>query len=121
MNLKERRQELRMSLQDVADKVGVSKTTIMRWENGDIENMKRDKIEKLSSVLGISPLQILDIKRYQNQEHFIDSEIGKSQLTRILKYAAILSEFSEENRKDVEKYIDLIKLKDDGEKKDDVK
>ena len=54
-----RRLELGLTLNDVAEAVGVRAATVSRWESGDIENMRRDKIEALAKVLGISPLQIL--------------------------------------------------------------
>lgn len=54
-----RRTELGLSLDQVADRVGVSKTTIMRWENGDISNMRRDKINKLAQALQVSPAYLM--------------------------------------------------------------
>jgi len=40
---------------DVANAVGVSEATVSRWESGDIENMRRDKIAALSRILGLKP------------------------------------------------------------------
>jgi repressor LexA len=57
--IKNRRNELDLTMKQVADSVGVSEGTVSRWESGDISNMKRDKIYKLSKVLQISPLVIL--------------------------------------------------------------
>lgn len=57
--LKNRRTELGMTLESVAEKVGVSKSTILRWETGDIKNMRRDKIASLSKALNISPSVIM--------------------------------------------------------------
>ncbi|MFC1256489.1 MULTISPECIES: LexA family protein [Staphylococcus] len=58
-NMKSKRKELNLTLEDVGNAVGVGKSTVRKWENGDIENMKRDKIEKLSKVLKVSPMDIL--------------------------------------------------------------
>ena len=44
-----------LTLEQVGDSVGVGKSTVRKWETGDIRNMKRDKIVKLAKVLGISP------------------------------------------------------------------
>ena len=44
-----------MSLQAVGDIVGVGKSTVRKWENGDIKNMGRDKIELLAKALGVEP------------------------------------------------------------------
>ena len=57
-----RRKQLGLTLQDVGDAVGVSKSTVKKWESGDISNMRRDKIEKLAKVLQISPVRLLGVK-----------------------------------------------------------
>jgi transcriptional regulator with XRE-family HTH domain len=53
--LKYRRNELGLTLQQVADYVGVGKATVQRWESGNIANLRRDKIAKLSEILKVSP------------------------------------------------------------------
>ena len=57
--LKARREELSLTLEDVASKVGVNSSTVSRWESGNINNMRRDRIAKLSEVLQISPSVIM--------------------------------------------------------------
>ena len=54
-DLKQRREELGLTLQEVADYVGVSAGTVSRWESGSISNMKRDKIARLSEILKMKP------------------------------------------------------------------
>ena len=57
--LKSRRQELNLTMKEVATSVGVNEGTISRWESGDIANMKRDKIMALAKALQISPAVIM--------------------------------------------------------------
>ena len=57
-----RRKELGLTLEEVGNAVGVSKSTVKKWENGFISNMRRDKIEKLAKILEISPVRLLGIK-----------------------------------------------------------
>lgn len=59
--IKNRRLDLDLTLQEVADIVGVSKSTVQKWESGNIENMKRDKIALLAKALNVSPLFIMGI------------------------------------------------------------
>ena len=45
-----RRTELGLTMKELADMVGVSEGTISRWESGEIENMRRDKIATLEHI-----------------------------------------------------------------------
>lgn len=56
-----RRKELGLTLEEIGNATGVSKSTVKKWENGFIANMRRDKIEKLAKVLQISPIVLLGI------------------------------------------------------------
>lgn len=57
--IKARRVELGLTLEDVAQAVGVGRSTVQRWESGLIRNMGRDKIARLASVLQISPVELV--------------------------------------------------------------
>lgn len=58
--IKKRRIFLKLSLEDVAKQCNVSKSTVLRWENGDIYNMKRDKIDSLAKALKIKPSVLIN-------------------------------------------------------------
>lgn len=44
-----------LTLEQVAQQVGVGKSTVRKWETGFIENMRRDKIAKLAMALHTTP------------------------------------------------------------------
>ena len=54
-----RRSELGLTLEEVGNAVGVSKSTVKKWEDGFISNMKRDKIAKLAQVLKLNPVSLI--------------------------------------------------------------
>ena len=54
-NIKSKRLELSMTLEELANKVGISRQTIQRYESGVISNIPSDKIEKLAEALECSP------------------------------------------------------------------
>ena len=60
--LKTRRNALNLTLEEVGEAVGVSKSTVMRWESGEIKNLRRDKIYKLAQILGIEPSVLMGWK-----------------------------------------------------------
>lgn len=53
------RLERGMTLEEVASIVGVGKSTVRKWETGDIANMRRDKIAKLAKALGTTPAYLM--------------------------------------------------------------
>lgn len=53
------RNSLDLTLEAVGQYVGVGKSTVRKWENGTIKNMRRDKIKKLSEILQVSPGYIM--------------------------------------------------------------
>lgn len=57
--IKQRRLELKLTLEDVGNAVGVGKSTVKKWEDGYIANMKRDKIAALADILQISPILLM--------------------------------------------------------------
>lgn len=57
--LKEARIKRGLTMKQVSEMVGVSESTISRWESGAIANMTREKIVLLSDALHISPSDIM--------------------------------------------------------------
>lgn len=53
--MKERRLQLKKTLEEVGSIVGVSKATIQRYEKGAITNIPSDKIEKIAKALSTTP------------------------------------------------------------------
>ncbi len=48
-----------MTLEQVALRVGVGKSTVRKWETGMIANMGRDKIALLATALGTTPAYLM--------------------------------------------------------------
>lgn len=48
-----------LTLEEVGTRVGVGKSTVRKWENGQIANMRRDKIAKIASALNVSPAYLM--------------------------------------------------------------
>jgi transcriptional regulator with XRE-family HTH domain len=59
--IKYRRTELDLTLEQLGNMVGVGKSTVRKWETGDIANMKRDKIALLAKALNVSPTFLMDL------------------------------------------------------------
>ena len=48
-----------MTLEELGLKVGVGKSTVRKWETGQIANMRRDKIASLADALNVSPSYLM--------------------------------------------------------------
>lgn len=58
-NIKNKRIERKMTLEDLAKSVGVSRQTIQRYESGVIGNIPSDKIELIARALDTSPAYLM--------------------------------------------------------------
>lgn len=57
--MKERRKELGLSAEYVAERLGVSPATIYRYEKGDIEKMPGNILEPISKILNTTPAYLM--------------------------------------------------------------
>lgn len=98
-----RRKELGLTLEQVGDYVGVSKSTVKKWETGYIANMRRDKIALLARALKMQPTEFL-AEETENSEEYEPSNISAiipgDNIYKIPVFASVsagLGAYAEEN------------------------
>ena len=64
--IKNRRQQLGLTLEQVGDRCGVGKSTVRKWEQGMIRNVGRDKISLLAKVLRMDPVDLIDLDQEES-------------------------------------------------------
>lgn len=99
--IKEARKSKRLTLEEVANYVGVSKNTISKYERGIITNIRRDKIEKLAIILNVSPVALIT---GSYEEKLLDKENFTFQLTELLEKTDI----SETKKSLIKNYIEAV-------------
>ena len=103
--IRERRESLNITLLQVANKMGVSKSTVSRWETGDIKKIKRSHLLLLSDLLYI-PINF-----------FLGEKVEIEDSKLILKRKEIqqkLNEIKDVNQlNQINKYIDTFILNND--------
>lgn len=57
--IKNRRKALGLTLEELAERIGTSKQTIHRYENGTISNIPKEKIEALAQALDTTPAALM--------------------------------------------------------------
>ena len=94
--IKDRRTELGLTQEQLADKLGLQKSAIAKYENGRVENIKRSVIVKMAQVLECSPCYLLDmdltpasVSLNQEEKDLVDgyrllNDTGKKQLHKQL-------------------------------------
>lgn len=106
--IKSRRKEKGLTLQNVADYLGCSKMAVSKYERGQIQNLKRDKLIALSKLLEVSPIELIDGVEIE-QEITING--FKTQVNYLLHQT---KDLSENEKKLIRDYINLI-LSNKGE------
>lgn len=91
--MKTRREELNMSYQTLSEKVGISKSTLQRYETGYIKNMPVDKLEEIADALNISPAYLMGWEDHTPTTlaaHFDGEEYTESEMEEIKNFAAFV-------------------------------
>lgn len=108
-----------MTLEELGNKVGVGKSTVRKWENGIIANMKRDKIAKLALALEVSPAYLMGwtdeptldepntITAGSSHAEFNATVIELPESTMIPVYGSIAAGVALEAIQDISGYIDV--------------
>ncbi len=100
--IKEKRKAQKLTLQEVADHLGCSKMTVSKWENGQIQNIRRENLIPLCNLLDISPIQLIDSVEI---EQTITINGFKTQLNFLLIHTQELND-TEKNL--IKNYVELI-------------
>lgn len=53
------REKSGLTLEQVGNAVGVGKSTVFKWENGDVASMRGDKVGSLAAVLHTTPAYLM--------------------------------------------------------------
>lgn len=94
--IKQRRKELNISATELAEKIGVSRSTLFRYENGDIEKIPSGLIEPLDDILQVtSDYSLEEIITLQDIRKEINRQIAIL-LGEVDRLEKIVSELEEE-------------------------
>lgn len=92
--LKELRQERKLTQQELAKQIGVSKLTILNWEKGE-HQIKSEKAQQLADIFGVSVGYLLGFNNDDVTEYEIDfhnnvmERMNKESFVRFLDYISL--------------------------------
>lgn len=84
--IKSLRLEKGLTLEQLGGKVGVGKSTVRKWEDGLIQNMRRDKIAKLASALDTTPAYLMGWEEMSPDKLSDDLSLNDHERNLVLAY-----------------------------------
>lgn len=103
--LKELRKQKGLTQQGLADKISVSKITILRWENEE-RQIKPEKAQQLADYFGVSIGYLLGYSEYRELEKALDKTIFSNYPDVETFLTQEIKELIGERTKDFYEYID---------------
>ena len=67
--MKFRRKELKISADEIAKTLGVSRSTIFRYEKGEIEKLPTENLRKIAEVLKTTPEELMGWTKTENKKY----------------------------------------------------
>lgn len=82
--LKQAREEKHITLEEAGAKVGVHKSTVLRWENGETEKIKLPIIEALADYYNVNPVWLMgyDVDKYVTKKDILGNPVVPIPLVR---------------------------------------
>ncbi len=71
--IQQKRKEMKMSADELAKKLGKDRSTIYRYEKGDIENLPLDILEPIAKALETTPQYLMGWEKVQKNNDTISS------------------------------------------------
>ena len=75
--IKQRRKELKMSADELGARIGKDRSTIYRYEKGDIENLPLDILEPIAEILQTTPQYLMGWQEVQKKNDVLADIIVK--------------------------------------------
>lgn len=111
--LRAKRLENNLSLQEVADKLGVSKVTVSRYETLDITNIPSDKIEGMAKLYNTTPAFLMGWENKKEEKSNININNIDTDYMMVPLYESISAGYGASNSEFI-KMIPIFGLKKNG-------
>lgn len=65
-----------MTQSDLAKRLGVGRSAVLKYEKGEVENLPRSTIEKMAVIFGVSPAYIMCFDEWDKNSAALSDEIN---------------------------------------------
>ena len=111
--IKQRRKQLRMSADDLGKKLGKDRSTIYRYEKGDIENLPLDILEPIAAALNTTPQYLMGWEAVQKKNDVLSDIVLKlNEDMELLSMVEQISKLDFEKRQAVKSVLNAFSITD---------
>ena len=69
------RKQHKMTQEELGVRLGVGKSAILKYEKGQVENLPRSTIEKMSIIFGVTPSYLMCFDEWEENEQMLSDEV----------------------------------------------
>lgn len=107
--IRQRRKELKMTADELAHRLGKNRSTIFRYEKGDIENLPLDILEPIAEALNTTPSYLMGWEKVQKKNDVLSDIILKvNEDAELLSMMETLSKLGFEQRQAVKSVLNAF-------------
>lgn len=66
LRIRQKRTELGLTMEELGDKLGVQRQAINKWEKGEVQNIKRSYVTKMSELFDVSPAWLMGFENTES-------------------------------------------------------
>ena len=104
--IKQRRKELKMSADELGERLGKDRSTIYRYEKGDIENLPLDILEPIANILQTTPQHLMGWEEMQKNNDIITDAVIKMRTDgEFLSLVGCLMKLDDEKRSAIKQMV----------------
>lgn len=70
------RKKNNMTQSDLANRLGVGRSAVLKYEKGEVENLPRVTIEKMATIFGVSPAYIMCFDEWDRNSEALSDEVN---------------------------------------------
>lgn len=105
--IKQRRKQLGISADDLAQRIGVSRSTVFRWEKGDIEKVPGDTLVPIAKALNVSPAFLMGWEEFPGETNQSAPMSGSG--SKLEMFLSIVNQLSAENQEKALSYVEYLR------------
>lgn len=106
--IKERRLAMNYTQEELAQKLGLQKSAIAKYEKGRVQNIKRSVIAQMANVLDCSPSYLMDWEKEDLKADFLFKTYTDPNIEILIEQ---YSRLDPESQNDLKKYMELLLLR----------